>query len=87
METRGTPGGPLLAHGAARVSGVPGRTWAHGHMAHHLLARASMAACGHALTTWHGRVCMARVAPCGHGLTRVRQLLVCRRRAITEQAE
>ena len=29
----------MLAHKLARVSGVPGRTWAHGHMAHYQLAR------------------------------------------------
>ena len=63
----------MLAHKLARVLGVPGRTCALGHMAHYQLARASMAACGHALRTWHGNVCMARVAPCGHGLTGVQQ--------------
>ena len=59
----GPPGGPPLAHGPARVPGVHGRAWALGQMANYLLAPASMAACGHALMTWHGKVCMARMAP------------------------
>ena len=59
----GPPGGPPLAHGPTRIPGVHGRAWALGHMANYLLARASMAACGRALMTWHGKVCMARMAP------------------------
>ena len=50
--------GPPLTHGPCRVLGVHGCSWALGHMACYLLARASMAACGHAPMAWHGKVCI-----------------------------
>ena len=44
----GSPGGPPLARGSMRVSGVHGHTWALGHMGYSLLAGASMTTRAHA---------------------------------------